>query len=199
MTDNTWVKPSPREVIEFVRAVIAENPERHGQKAWIGNLFSTIRELDAKKALEYAFQPVPETPADPEQPYCGTTGCVAGWGVAFASPPGTMLTGNGWANGYYVELPDGTREMTENYARRVMGLNKYQADWLFSEHRTREEVLARLDALLADPDADISGQNVRQFTVKVFDADGTEMGSRDIWAEGDAGTETILYKAYYQE
>lgn len=201
MTEQEWAKPTPREVTEFVLQVVEQNPERHNQRQWVGNVFTRGENaLDVKEMLRHALAPVPETPENPDQPYCGTTGCVAGWAVAYGSQPGTMLVSS-YISGYCTLFPDGTQVNTSTAASDLMGLNEYQADWLFDEYRTHEEVTSALHELLENPAADISGQNVRKFTVKVFDADGNEMYAAPVYADdgdytGDNTNAKILYKAY---
>jgi hypothetical protein len=141
----------------------------------------------------YALLPVPEFPENPAEPYCGSTACVAGWVSVLASPPGSYLY-----DGYYVRTPDGDSHSISNFGQEAAGLSYTQAEWLFDGARSREEVLAGLDALLENPEADVRHIGLKTMTVTVTDDEGNQLYTRQVKVERNADEFIVLRTAYYQ-
>jgi hypothetical protein len=146
----TWTPPDRVTLLRAVRQIVAENPGRHDQSGWVGNVFddgySRNAVLGDVQAL--AMTPVPLAPLDAGNPVCGTAGCVAGWLGILGSDPRAVLRGS------YVRL-GGREEHVSGLAAKYAGLNPRQERYLFAVIRTREEILTALDALIEDKDAEI--------------------------------------------
>lgn len=200
MTDTTWTQPTAKELLAQVRRIVAEHPSRHMQTTWMAGLFGAVNNLTVDEARAYALTDLPEEPADPERPVCGTTACVAGWLAILGSEPGTVI------DSMTVRLPSGSRSNIWNEAQRLAGLSDEQQSWLFSGFRTRTEVLDGLDALIEDPKADLAAlyRVTKTVTVTVTDSDGSEMLSRVVEMIGDRryGEENLVLRAirevYYE-
>ncbi len=153
-----WTPLEGRDLLIAVRRIVGNNPERYNQESWISNVFRSayvqrpLPTLLVDMARQFAYLPVPVTPADATRPVCGTTGCVAGWGAILGAPDGTQV------NNGSVFLPDGTDSSIWDYARERFGLDTMQASWLFEGNRTRDEVLEALDALIENPRAYIGDE-----------------------------------------
>jgi hypothetical protein len=176
-----YVQPTPKALLTKVRKVIRDNPERHNQYSWIGNIFSTYAVVDQTlaKLKTYALKPMPEVPQDEESPVCGTTGCVAGWAVILGDDPKTKVYGF-WRDA--LQTPDGKHVQVMARARELLGLSEKQADYLFEGDRTREEVLEALDALIKDISTPL-GVNV--YKVTVTDARGRVVRSVQVEVDQD--------------
>lgn len=149
MISHEWVPPSARELKIMVRNYIELYPDRHNQGVYFGNPFlpgypsrlsSTLAEVRAQ-----AFQPLPESPADPVRPVCGTTACVAGWAIIFGEDPAASLHSS-W------DFLNAAGEVVDAHERagELLGLDEEQAGYLFYEARTRAEVLVYLTRLIED-------------------------------------------------
>jgi hypothetical protein len=167
----TYTPPERRELLAAVRTVLTDNPERHAQDGWSGNVFDDNLPLCETILLgelrPLAGAPVPDEPQDEDHPVCGTTGCCAGWAVFLGDDPRAKLQ-----EGYMVILPDGTFSTVRERARKLLGLSDAQANWLFASERTREEIIAALDRLAEDPDAAIWDSSLVTYEVEVFDEHG---------------------------
>jgi hypothetical protein len=139
------------ELLRLVREIVATNPDRHRQEIWLGNAFGHVCGT-AGEARQYALSPLPEEPGDPQLPVCGTRGCVAGWLAILSLPAGTRLEGD---EDGFLRLPDGSFWYVRDMAMDAAGLDFAQADWLFNGGRTREQVIAGLDMLIQDENADL--------------------------------------------
>jgi hypothetical protein len=144
------------ELLGQVRELVEGNPGRHDQTSWLSNEFDPDRHrrwsVDAMKP--YAGIAMPDEPADPDEPSCGTTGCVAGWASILAAPEGATMD---WENIYLPnpDAPDGEEtQAIQSYAAETLDLNSSQAGYLFSGDRTQEEVLAALEYLPDHAEAD---------------------------------------------
>lgn len=152
MNATEWVQPAPRELLVLVRDIVEDHPERHNQGRWVGNVFEKIAVMTVDELRQYALADMPESPAMPDRPVCGTTACVAGWAVIAGSAPGSVIKRTEWEYDTEVTFPDGTGKQVSQYAQELLDLDSGQASWLFDEYRTREEVLFGLDALIGNPD-----------------------------------------------
>ena len=141
MPDTTTAITDPHELLIAVRNVIRDNPERHDQGTWIGNVWGDTK-APAATYRKYAMAPVPETPADTENPVCGTTACVAGWAVILGETNHRIL--QTWGLGTHIH----------ERAMELLDLSDWQADYLFAGYLHRTDVLSYLDALIEDPYAD---------------------------------------------
>lgn len=88
--------------------------------------------------------PVNQVRALTGNPDCGTTACVAGWAALYTVPDDSQFTRDD-----VIQLPDGTCRLVDNPARKGLGLNHDDADWLFEYSRSLEQVLAALESLAA--------------------------------------------------
>lgn len=74
---------------------------------------------------------------------CGTAACVAGWAAILTAPEGAALGyGGGIFDGY-----DNYLNHVETAGRDALGLEDYQATYLFDTYRTEDEVLVTLDKI----------------------------------------------------
>lgn len=92
---------------------------------------------------------------------CKTTACTAGWAIALAAPPGTMivraiadpLAPDAALEDDYLILPGGWRWTITGLAARLLGIplptDGRAMPWLFRAERTHGEVLSALDHLAA--------------------------------------------------
>jgi hypothetical protein len=139
------------ELMAKVRAIIEQHPSRHRQSSWVGNVFTYMFGNGKPRAAEelagFATTDMPDEPADPENPVCGTTACVAGWAAILAAPKGATII-----NMFDIAIP--ARKITgrmaydyrsiPTYAQEKLGLTDDQATWLFSGYRKRQEILAAM-------------------------------------------------------
>jgi hypothetical protein len=117
-----------RDVAQKILDLFDLNPDLHDQAAWFSiDMDSGATELP---------------PAGEVEEYdCGTTMCVAGAAchvTGYTLRPAALVTKDGVDCGHL-----------EDTARRVMGLARHQADWLFASSRTPDEVYDTL-TLIAD-------------------------------------------------
>jgi len=137
------------ELIKAIAAVIRETG-RLDQAEFItnpfgwGELYDT--DVPAEELRKYAFTPIPYTAENPDRPYCGTMACVAGWAVILGSGKGRKIALSSLYSG---SMSDGVPIWDR--AKKLMKISEDQASYLFTEDRTREEVLEMLDALVDDP------------------------------------------------
>jgi hypothetical protein len=126
-TINRQYRPlTARGVLEFFRA----HPELHDQSLW----YDVEEDADGNRPT---IEPLGEADGYP----CGTTMCVAG---AVCHVNGFWLTGHG------VQDEDGQYAgEVDDLARRMLGLTRWQASWLFDSDRTNVEVTDTL-AVIAD-------------------------------------------------
>jgi hypothetical protein len=148
------------ELMAKVRAIIEQHPSRHRQASWVANAFdiTMFRSTDPRPIEDLtglAVTDMPDTPANREDPICGTTACVAGWAAILAAPKGALL------NTFDIVIPgeivDGKQTYLHGsisaYAQDRLGLTDSQATWLFSGYRKREEILNALAWLPDHQDA----------------------------------------------
>ena len=149
-TDQTPLEGTA--LLEGVRDILVRNPERHDQATWIDNAYNRGVEIKipVSEIRVFMYDPVPEVPAvDAAFPPCGTVGCAFGWGAILAAPPGSYIT-----NGR-IYLPGGDSFYLPDWVGPRMGFTERDASFVFSPARTREQLIAILDARIADPQADI--------------------------------------------
>ena len=193
-----WNPPSAHDLLIAVREIIVDNPERHDQSRWAGNVFADAQgTLGAIRNL--ALTPIPDEPMDEASPVCGTTGCTAGWTVFLGDDPRATLTYS-----QNVMTPDGETCDIGYRARELLGLSREQSDYLFDGDRTREEVIDALDDLINNPDADLDGPREATYTVQVVDEDGDVVWERDCTVDhdhrspdGHGEIDTALHHAYH--
>jgi hypothetical protein len=66
---------------------------------------------------------------------CNTTGCIAGLASFRWAPVGTKF----WHN--QIELPDGSWGKYHKFGRKMLGLTKAEADYLFAGNRSWGEII----------------------------------------------------------
>lgn len=71
--------------------------------------------------------------------HCGTAGCIAGY-VSVAQLKGKPQEGEEWGQ-WDIILPDGTNDPVQNLARDGLGLTQEQADVLFHEDNTLDDLI----------------------------------------------------------
>jgi hypothetical protein len=166
------------ELMAKVRAIIEQHPSRHRQSSWVGNVFTYMFGNGKPRAAEelagFATTDMPDEPADPENPVCGTTACVAGWAAILAAPKGATII-----NMFDIAIP--ARKITgrmaydyrsiPTYAQEKLGLTDDQATWLFSGYRKREEILAAMAWL---PDHQDASRKASRKALEVFEIPGDE-------------------------
>lgn len=117
---------------------IEKNPSRHNQSAWIAGLKTRSQSWDYEAGMS-----IPEkVKEDKHTPInCKTSGCIAGLGSLRYAPIGTKF----WAD--FLELPDsnGDLERYSDYGRKVLGLTRAEASYLFTGYRDWEEIVAFSD------------------------------------------------------
>jgi hypothetical protein len=149
------------ELMAKVRAIIEQHPSRHRQSSWVANVFNpsiyaTTKPLTTEALAGVAGTDMPAEAANPENPICGTTACVAGWAAILAAPKGATII-----NMFDIAIPAGkiTGRMVYDYrsipiyAQEKLGLTDIQAAWLFSGYRKRQEILAAMAWLPDHQDA----------------------------------------------
>jgi len=135
---------SPAQVAARVAAIIRTRPELWDQGTWWGGPAAAVRH-DAASAYRVpvsALRAMLDAPAAE----CGTTCCVAGWAAVVAAPDDAVFDGGD------VTMPDGGCKSIEDAGAVALGLPvppPWDAPWLFAPDRTRDEVLAALDAIVA--------------------------------------------------
>jgi hypothetical protein len=135
-----WVQPEPEELFRQVRDLILTEPGLHYQRDWVRGFIGP------------ASMGMLRTQYREQGSQCATRGCVAGWMVILGSQPETLIMGSSHT---YVQLADSTKVSIHAQARKVSGMDEWQAEWLFLPFRSREEVLWALDQLIKDPAAEI--------------------------------------------
>jgi hypothetical protein len=143
--DTEWVQPTPHDLLVMVRDQIVADNAIWNQGTWFryGTLIATTAVC---RLRAYLLED-----DDPHGNLCGTRACVFGMAVILGDDPRTRMYEGG-----LVLLPDTTQTHVYNRAKELLGLNRAQADWLSDDERDRDEVLAGLDALIADPQAVIN-------------------------------------------
>ena len=145
-------------LLQGVRDILIQNPERHDQSTWVGNVFmSKVIDLSERVKVPvdeiraHMREPFPDEPADSSTPApaCGTTGCALGWAAILAAPAGSYVT-----NGR-VCFPNGESDYMPDWVAPLMGFTPAEASFVFSPSRTREQLIDILNARIADPAADI--------------------------------------------
>lgn len=177
-----YTPPTRRELLTAVRDLVRDNPERHDQGHWIANRFTSgysLPRVRLERLRPYALAPIPEVPLDGSSPVCGTKACVAGWAVILGENPVALVRDD-----EYIWLPGGARSIQDR-ARELLSLTGRQASWLFSACRSREEVLKGLDALIADPSADLEDLSKVTCTVVVLGPDGELLHAGQVRVEQD--------------
>lgn len=111
---------------------------------------------DLKPNAELAYKVLDHIDAHPEQHYqqwwlrqseCGTQACFAGWACILSGDKPLMPSNPELGDQFDdVELPDGSRDFVSDRARRLLGIEEYDADSLFFSMNTREN----LTELVAD-------------------------------------------------
>lgn len=122
---------------ERVIRVLEEHPELHSQRTWVSRSVTAgyLRELlrqDSKKDV---------------------TACAAGWICAFTLSDKDLLQNQGTIRKSRFHL--GSVSFICKWARDALEISQAQADWMFSENRTRAEVLQGLRWLQMHPNADL--------------------------------------------
>ena len=79
-----------------------------------------------------------------QNPTCGTTACVAGWAAIKVSPLGTLITRFG------VIYPNGRTAYASDIGQVALGLSYEQAEYLFRDTRTKDEVVWVLESIRDD-------------------------------------------------
>lgn len=82
------------------------------------------------------------------RPNCGTTGCVAGWAAFAAGARPVKNMGHPVLSGIWM-IYQGEQVSVDALATTLLGLDNDQSTWLFDPDRTKAEVLAYLDVLIA--------------------------------------------------
>lgn len=124
---------------------IRREPESHNQLVW-----ATIDSMEASasksvRVIDGVGYPVA----------CGTTACVAGWASMLSGDLGVLADTRQplgkplqFQIGHVV-TPDGKFESVERRGQELLCLDFYEKEWLFSAHRSRDEVLFALEEIVA--------------------------------------------------
>lgn len=177
-TTNAGVKDyTPAELAREIAGIIRTRTDRWGQCSWF-NLPNWPREDGTDYWEGRDLLPIPvEKVRESLKPgsTCNSTACVAGWAAILTSPAGTVIVDQ-----YFIRLPGSdVKESLEYQGREALNLGRWQADWLFEGDRTREQVLAALDAIAAGED----------WEPDHFDALGDPDDEDGPWDPWDAGDE----------
>lgn len=119
-----------------VMAFIDANPEKHDQDQWLRHIGANDHD-----------------PLDPATNYCGTTGCIAGWAVAFelddldAKPSWDNVGDRQYADCVVV---DGSLKLVEDVAQDILELSNAQAGYIFNSNRTLDEIREAFEAIRLD-------------------------------------------------
>lgn len=122
--------------LRAVRDIIKKSPEKHDQEAWV-HVPADLVELEDGGSVLVS---------------CGTQACVAGWAVAIAGGKYvineyTDTEGEVYYPNFVVD-PMGNRHTIEEYGEKVLGLDYFEAAYLFCSSHSREDVLDMLKALI---------------------------------------------------
>lgn len=113
---------------------IEKNPSRHNQGSWINGLKAHYEtySFDDESHIPERVKEDKRTPIN-----CGTTGCLAGLGSLRYAPIGTKFWGD------FLELPDSNGDLVRysDYGRKVLGLTRAEASYLFAAHRDWAEIV----------------------------------------------------------
>lgn len=127
------------DLVDEVMTFLKSNPEKHQQGVWLEHI----------DEIGDGHEPIA-----PETNFCGTTGCIAGWAVAFAKvhdPDVEIIWTDG--GGSYVHLPGHTRCSGVGLAaQEILGLTNDQASYIFDGGRDMEEIEAAFDEIRLYPD-----------------------------------------------
>lgn len=197
---ETWTPPSPRELKIRVRNHIELYPERHDQRIYFGNKFISEHLSSADRfhptfaqVREQALTAMPDEPADPFMPVCGTTACVAGWTLVFGENPAAQIRSS-----WDMTSEHGNRVDPDARARELLDLTPDQGTYLFSASRTRRQVLLYLTALIDDPDAaPPADEGTVTWHVLVMDDQGQVKGNFPVHADSNYSERDVLRAAYY--
>lgn len=85
------------------------------------------------------YAPFPRLPFQFMVHHCESTACVAGWACILSK---SELN--------YIPMGDPYVFIVENAACNAMGISRFLGKWLFSAHRTKEEIIEVLDLLIKD-------------------------------------------------
>lgn len=175
-----WQQPTRVELLEQVRQILTDNPERHYQNLWTTSRFGLSGTNGFfVEAIRRVFRsPIPDEPEDPDNPVCGTQACIAGWTVILGTPPGSALI-----HSDHVRLPDDSQRSVSTLAAELLELSDRQASWLFAGDRERPELIVALGELIDDPHARLDHSPV--YTVVVFDENGDEVHSVEVEVDAD--------------
>jgi hypothetical protein len=114
----------PLQVAVKVLDKILTHPESHDQAVWtnVWHVFGKVR-IDVDTVIHT----------------CGTRACIAGWAVIFALPPEYLVS-------TYAVYSSSNRHVDDisDVAQEALGMTYAQARWLFSSHRTYDEVTYHL-------------------------------------------------------
>ncbi|MBF4194698.1 hypothetical protein MHAEM_21771 [Mycolicibacterium phlei] len=119
------------ELLQKVRDKVLLEPDKHKQEVWMV-VGDGLQEGDTIS--------------------CPTAACVAGWACALTGDVGVVgrLLRNPnnelWVD--YVITPEGETVTVFARGRQLLGLTEREAEDLFDEHNTRQEVLDKLDDLI---------------------------------------------------
>jgi hypothetical protein len=119
---------------ERVIRVLEEHPELHNQRMWVSR---SVNAAELRKMLD--------------QPRAGLTACTAGWICAFTLPDRSILdvTGHLYRSRFHL----GHISSISQWARDALEISSANANWLFSETRTRQDVIDGLRWLQTHPNA----------------------------------------------
>ena len=160
MSEAEFTPLEGRDLINAVREILVNNPDRHDQESWISNYYLTPDEIIAYEEpipldliRPYVTQPMPTQPVETNSPWpvCGSTGCVLGWAAVLSTPPGTTVVDDGGV----LVTPDGLRHRLVDWVAVRMGITWDQAYYIADADRSRERLIRILDALLEDPNTDL--------------------------------------------
>lgn len=124
----------PEQVAARVAAIIRSHPGSWRQDVWLRTGQPTTGAMLAE--VDGAGE-------------CGTVACIAGWAAIVALPAGAEPRQQDPWMWRAIAIPDGEDRLIEYVAAEVLDLDWREAGWLFSEERTRDDVLWALDSIAA--------------------------------------------------
>lgn len=156
MTETQRAPLAGRDLILGVRDILRDNPDRHEQAIWLGNVFydgdlNSNYQMSVDLIRDFMWQPIPDGPGDTTVmvPPCGSTGCAFGWAAILSAPRGSFIS-----NGR-LELPDGKTYSIIDWVTPRMGITNGQAAYMFAPHRSTEHLIAILTRLADDIGTDV--------------------------------------------
>lgn len=128
----------PAKTAAVIAAIIREKPRVYKQDVWFSGTLGWVARHDDQTPLPTAAEMAARDWS------CGATACVAGHAAILHSPAATMLSDTD-----RLIFPGGSTFSAATLGMEALGLDHLDADWLFNEDRTQEEVLEALDTLAA--------------------------------------------------